>query len=469
MSTEQHDIDAIPELQSARDHGSNVHEAGDRPPSTTTPTLATDAQSSRCKPPPSTPAQPPALAASPLNTIPPDIATHRALLFALDTPVQLTDSVWGRFWPFIDNVWCLHQKPHPSPSTGIAKVYGGCRLNRKTNFPPPTIHENSRPRQRREGGTCKAKFRLTIHSDGRRVVERTGEGHSHTLEHIDAIKRNSGVRNLVLNDFFKSWEAGGILAFLRDTSAHEPTKDLLKGAGGLYLSRQEVQNVMNGALKKAYPGQDVSEVKKQMDKYKNYATCNYKGCNAAAFPDIKALMDHRKTMHGLKAHDHSDKQYSCPDKACWRRKKSKGFATLLGLEEHLRDKHGATPQDAAAAAPGLSSLDPVLAVQMPPMSSIALNMNLGMSAMNSHAASLPDPITPVSSVEEQHDSRMSERDIQAEDASRALTHMERESMEMRIKRLQIEREKLDLEIKRLKKAVYGDESSGNGIGEADAG
>lgn len=336
-------------------------------------------------------------------------------------------------------------------------------MNRKTNFPPPVIHENSRPRQRREGGTCKAKFRLTLYPDGRRVVERTGEGHSHTLEHIDSIKRNTGVRNLVLDDFFKSWEAGGILAFLRDTSAQDTSKDILRDAGGLYLSRQEVQNVLNGALKKAYPGQDVSEVKKQMDKYKNYTTCNFKGCNAPAFPDIRALMDHRKQVHGLKSHDHSDKVYACPDKACWRRKKSKGFATLLGLEEHMRDKHSTRPQATSIPVSGSDMLDPLLTSQLEDMGSMPLSLNLNIANMNCMMGMnslLPEPITPDSSgEEEQNDVQMTSQEMQigAAEATRALSHMERESLKIRIKRLQIERQKLDQEIRRLNKTVWGDE------------
>ncbi|KAF2263319.1 hypothetical protein CC78DRAFT_545050 [Lojkania enalia] len=402
---------------------------------------------------------------SPLNTIPPDIATHRALLFALDTPVQLTPAVWDRFWPYIDNVWCVHQKPNPAPSTGIAKVYGGCRLNRKTNFPPPVIHENSRPRQRREGGTCKAKFRLTVYPDGRRVVERTGEGHSHTLEHIDSIKRNTGVRNLVLDDFFKSWEAGGILAFLRDASKEDPAKNMLKDAGGLYLSRQEVQNILNGALKKAYPGQDISEVKKQMDKYRNYATCNFKGCNAPAFPDIKALMDHRKAVHGLKNHDHSDKLYACPERSCWRRKKSKGFATLLGLEEHMRDKHPTTPHTMNnVVSPGDTILDPILTSQLSMPMNLNLNIPSHINPLATNLGLLQDPITPDSSDERDQEIQMSNQELQvtSQEATRALTQMEKESMKIRIKRLMIERQKLDAEIRRLNRSVYGDENGENG-------
>ncbi|OCK84032.1 hypothetical protein K432DRAFT_401489 [Lepidopterella palustris CBS 459.81] len=408
------------------------------------------------------------LSVSPLNAIPPDISLHRNLLFALDTPVQLTPQVWEKFWPYIDNVWCVHQKPQGPHPSGISKIYGGCRLNRKTNFPPPPVHENSRPRQRREGGTCKAKFRLTLYPDGRRVVERTGEEHSHTLEHIDSIKRNSGVRGLVLDDFFKSWEAGGILAYLRDTAVQEG-RDLLKEAGGLYLSRQEVQNIMNGALKKAYPGQDISEVKKQMDKYRTYTTCNFKGCAAPAFADIKSLMDHRKAVHGLKSHDHSDKLYACPDKSCWRHKKSKGFATLLGLEEHMREKHGPGGKNGDENGNGNGSENNNMAstshmdnMQVPMNLDTSLDPQLQSNILNMHNQ-LPDPITPASStpgeegVPHPHP-HPHQRQHPQQDAEQALTDLERESMQLRVKRLEIERAKLDHEISRLNRILLGRQS-----------
>ncbi|KAF2816405.1 uncharacterized protein BDZ99DRAFT_135581 [Mytilinidion resinicola] len=400
---------------------------------------------------------------SPLNTIPQDIALHRALLFALDTPVQLTPQVWEKFWPYIDNVWCVHQKPQGPHPSGISKVYGGCRLIRKTNFPPPPIHENSRPRQRREGGTCKAKFRLTIYPDGKRQVERTGEPHSHTLEHIDSIKRNSGVRKLVLDDFFKSWEAGGILAYLRDTAHQADGRDLLKEAGGLYLSRQEVQNIMNGALKKAYPGQDISEVKKQMDKYKTYTTCNFKGCDAPAFPDIKSLMDHRKAVHGLKSHDHSDKVYSCPDKSCWRRKKSKGFATLLGLEEHMREKHSNGAIDGDLTANGNDDMDvDDTAGESSMMGAsgllsgfdLTLDPQLQAPMAQVQQQILGDPITPASSTPGS-DGQQQNAQVEPE-APRIMSESERESMKLRLKRLEIERNKLDQEISRLNRVLFGD-------------
>lgn len=39
-------------------------------------------------------------------------------------------------------------------------------------------------------------------------------------------------------------------------------------------------------------------------------------------------------------HDHSSKMYTCPKKECHRHKRSKGFATVIALREHmLRMKH----------------------------------------------------------------------------------------------------------------------------------
>jgi hypothetical protein len=296
---------------------------------------------------------------TPFNNIPPQIAHHRALLFTLATPVSFSKEGWEQYWPFIDNVWSLHQRPKFSAITGWARIYGACRLARKVNYPDPP--EGSRPRARRDHGMCKAQIRVTVYADGSRHVKRTSEeGHTHDLEFIDGIKRNSGVRSIILDPFFKGWEPGGILAYIRDAlaqgagrtadagnaggdgnDAHEggAKRSLLEQAGGLCINRQEVQNVLNAAQRRAHPGQDPSFVKKQMDKYRKLITCTAKGCNAPPFPDNRALMDHRRRDHGLRTHDHSDKLYGCPEKTCWRRKKSKGFSTLLGLEDHVKKRH----------------------------------------------------------------------------------------------------------------------------------
>jgi len=321
---------------------------------------------------------------------------------------------------------------------------------------------------------------MSVWPDGTRVVERIGsEAHTHDLEYIDGVKRNSGVRALALDGFFKSWEAGGILAFLRDASkagAKEgeiggAARDILRDAGGLYLTRQEVQNILNGALKKAYPGQDIGEVKRQMDKYRSYTTCNFKGCDAPPFPDIKALMEHRKAVHGLKTHDHSDKLYACPDKTCWRRKKSKGFATLLGLEEHMRQKHGgassgidpstileAQAQPSEKVGNELQGLDPLMQSPLTPgLDNMNINLIDSMRSPPDPNFITPDPVdgAPTQSAAV-HEEPVSEGET--------LGPQEVEAAKLRIKRLKIERNKLDAEIRKLNRIVYGDERGKDGNG-----
>lgn len=36
---------------------------------------------------------------SPLTRIPLDVAHHRQLIFALDTPVQFDQKAWDKYWP----------------------------------------------------------------------------------------------------------------------------------------------------------------------------------------------------------------------------------------------------------------------------------------------------------------------------------------------------------------------------------
>lgn len=114
---------------------------------------------------------------------------------------------------------------------------------------------------------------------------------------------------------------------------------MLLEAGGKYLERREIMNIFAQNLKKIYPGLDLSAVRKEQEKYKSVKMCNFKGCNLA-FPDSKLLTSHRKSAHVEKKHDHSGKLYTCPNRSCHRRKKSKGFISITALREHqLRMQH----------------------------------------------------------------------------------------------------------------------------------
>jgi hypothetical protein len=281
---------------------------------------------------------------TPLSRIPADIGTHRALLFALDTPVQFDQKAWEKYWPFIDNVWCLHNKgdvtAHLQNTGKTQKFWGGCRLQRIWKIADRGEKKDGRKRVRREPGMCPAKFRVVMDEKGVRTLERSKEGHSHDLEHIDSVKRCSGVRNLVADPFFAGWDSGPILAYLKDVANAPPTiPDVLDLAGGKYLDRREIINIFAIKLRAAYPGLDQYALKRQKEKYEGVKTCNVKGCNRS-FKDAKELAAHKKSEHEQRKHNHSDKMYTCPRKECHRYKRSKGFVTIVSLREHmLRMKH----------------------------------------------------------------------------------------------------------------------------------
>lgn len=348
-------------------------------------------------------------------------------------------------------------------------------------------------------------------------------GHSHDLEFLDAVKRCSGVRGIVLDPFFKSWEAGGILAYLKDSAAGVVESGDGEGehqdgagggatssgsefvdAGGLHICRQEVQNILNSAIRRAHPGQDVSFVKKQMDKYKKFVTCTNKGCNASAFPDIRALMEHRKQAHGVKIHDHSDKLYGCPDKTCWRKKKSKGFSTLLSLEEHVKEKH---PERVTADGLDLGENGGVLPVSEDVLTPTENGGEFATvhSTMSNGQHQTPDkgfrsdlfspedgrfggyggygamqvdtpqhqrnhqvePITPdstaaleaqmIAELSAPAEAEMSQPPSIEPQAPTPLTYAERQKMKLRISQLKAERVKLDNEIARLTRRVWPNE------------
>ena len=184
--------------------------------------------------------------------------------------------------------------------------------------------------QRRAIGTASAAF-LMIDDD--QLLLSDIFLHSHDLDHIDSIKRNSGVRSLALDPFFNSWEPSSIMAYLRDPAHYINGVDMLNEAGGKYLVRREIMNIFSQHLRKTYPGLDITQVKKEQEKYKQVKMCNFKGCNQA-FADGKARAAHRKNAHHEQKHDHSHRIYTCPYKQCHRKKKSKGFPTIAGLRTH---------------------------------------------------------------------------------------------------------------------------------------
>jgi hypothetical protein len=380
-------------------------------------------------------------------------------------------------YSFIDNVYCFHNKTDVSAEVlapgKTKKFWGGCRLQRVWK----TVGENEenpdgRKRKRRLPGQCPAKFRVTIQpGSGTRILERSKEGHSHDLDHIDAIKRPSGIRDMVVDPLFSGWESGSVLAYLKDPVNAPPNlPNILDDAGGRYLERREIINIFSQKLRAAYPGADQSSLRKQKEKYEGVKTCNVKGCNKC-FKDAKELARHKKDEHELKKHDHGDKMYTCPRKDCHRHKKSKGFATVVALREHmLRMRHwglahyhateGAKPievvtQDEQMVTENGHTIDAELSPSTVPTAAPALpdqllpdsqgpdlsflsaipstGGNYEMPVLNDH-----DDMVPFSVGNSIHDSR------------------QRQQMMQRLQSLESAHAKMEMEIQKLRNALYND-------------
>jgi len=275
------------------------------------------------------------------------------------------------------------------------------------------------------------------------------------------------VRSLVTDPFFNSWEAAGILAYLRDPEHYINGKDMLTEAGGKYLERREIINVFTQTLRKAYPGLDVTELKKQQDKYKSMKTCNFKGCNRA-FADSKELTAHRKQAHAERRHDHSDKLYTCPCKTCHRRKRSKGFETLNQLREHqIRMLHwgsgiyhgdgGPRPVDAVSESDRLANVaqaeqtnpHPTVHEPTPTQQPVAPTELSIMPVMPTGAMpTIPSPsdedLVPI-------DPNIHPPIPQANEVE--VAH-QRQSMLQRLQALEMERARMEEEMQRLRSALY---------------
>jgi hypothetical protein len=131
------------------------------------------------------------------------------------------------------------------------------------------------------------------------------------------------------------------MAYLRDPAHFHHGRDMLNEAGGRYLERREVMNIITQNLRKLYPGIDISVIKKEQEKYKAIKMCNAKGCNMS-FSDYKSLLAHRKDAHAgaERTQNYSHRKYTCPQKGCHRKKKSKGLVSVTSLREHqIKLKH----------------------------------------------------------------------------------------------------------------------------------
>lgn len=184
-------------------------------------------------------------AAHSLFNNPPNLARIRRVLFECKDPIEISLEEFETYWPFIDNVW-VKQRSNASKEGLCTTDYYMCRLRRPTHRPSETrpLPEGKRPRKKRvrEGGICNFQIKV-VRFEGAYstvTVARTpgsGSVHSHDLDYIDRVKRNSGLMEYARKESVKGYLPSSIYAKFQE----EPEK--LHEAGGRFLTVTDVRNI----------------------------------------------------------------------------------------------------------------------------------------------------------------------------------------------------------------------------------
>ncbi|EEH03385.1 riboflavin-specific deaminase [Histoplasma capsulatum G186AR] len=176
---------------------------------------------------------------------PPNLGWIRQVLFELKDSVEMSVEEFRTYWPFIDNVW-VKQRSNSTKDGLTTTDYYMCRLRRATCRPNPSrpLPEGKRARKKviREGNQCNVQIKVVKFEGAYSAVTITrtpgsSRTHSHDLDHIDKVKRNSGLIEYCRKEAEKGYLPSSIYAKFRE----EPDKLLV--AGGKFFSVTDVRNV----------------------------------------------------------------------------------------------------------------------------------------------------------------------------------------------------------------------------------
>ncbi|KAL1955384.1 hypothetical protein VTO42DRAFT_8604 [Malbranchea cinnamomea] len=189
---------------------------------------------------------PPELDRFSIHDVPPNIARIRQLLFELREPIEMSLDEFALYWPFIDNIWVKH-RPQSTRNGIYVTDYYMCRLRRPTckskqQKTPPTDGKKPRAKAVREGGTCNFQMKVVKFEGAVTTItiSRTpgsSPTHSHDLDHMDNVKRNSGLMGVIWKEAEKAYLPASIFAKLRE----DPVR--LAAIGGKYMRASDVRNV----------------------------------------------------------------------------------------------------------------------------------------------------------------------------------------------------------------------------------
>ncbi len=176
---------------------------------------------------------------------PPHLQSLRRRLFEVKEKVELTVDDWKLYWPYVDNVWCRTQTRRPETGRNPYEIdYYACRLHRATYEPDPKrVTDECKPKrkkQRREGGTCQMRIKVVLSHGPCQSYTITQVGHctehTHDLDYIDKIKRNSVVMEIAKSEVMKGYMLPSVFALMK-----EDEKKLVT-AGGQYLIKSDISN-----------------------------------------------------------------------------------------------------------------------------------------------------------------------------------------------------------------------------------
>lgn len=175
---------------------------------------------------------------------PKDLAAMRQRLFEVRDRIELRVEEFERYWPYIDNVWVRQHKAGTDKTGRVITDYYACRLQRPTYTPKAeTLKRDGQPtrkKQIREGGTCQMRLKTIRYEGGYSgyAIVRIGEDneHSHSLDHLDKIKRTSVMMEIARSEVMKGYMPASVFTIMNE----DPEK--LAAAGGRYLNRNDVRN-----------------------------------------------------------------------------------------------------------------------------------------------------------------------------------------------------------------------------------
>ncbi|KAI2397800.1 hypothetical protein LOZ67_005189 [Ophidiomyces ophidiicola] len=167
---------------------------------------------------------------------PENIGEMRQRFFSLETPIVQSPYEHEIYWPFVGNFWVRNKV---KDSTDCRTEYYWCRLFRKQDQKsavPPELRK--RKCTIRSAVGCEMKLRKRFWKDGTVEISNHGtcNAHCHSLDDMDQIKRNSGVRLAIGNEIGKGYKPTEVKRVLLKN------QDILTAAGGQCITIKDCHN-----------------------------------------------------------------------------------------------------------------------------------------------------------------------------------------------------------------------------------